>query len=126
MKTNIKDYILKYYTGNEKDYLKICSDIYNTFRKELYNCEQDFRYYKNNEFNAFVDWMQGGSSVFDTDYYMRRSAIKDLFFILGQEIIPDNIYDEEIIADNIYDEEKAEEAITTLIYLTVKRLLIEV
>ena len=116
MKTNIKDYILKYYTGNEKDYSKICCDIYNRFRKELYNCEQDFRYYKNNEFNAFVDWMQGGPGVFDTDYYIRRSAFKDLFFILGEEIID----------DNIYDEEKAEEAITTLIYVTVKGLLIEV
>jgi hypothetical protein len=85
MKTNIKDYILKYYTGNEKDYSKICSDIYNTFRNELYNCENDFRYYKNNEFNAFIDWMQGGPGVFDTDYYIRRSSVKDLMFILGEE-----------------------------------------
>ena len=115
MKTNIKDYILKHYTGNEKDYLKICSDIYNTFRKELYNCEQDFRYYKNIEFNAFVDWMQGGPSVFDTDYYIRRSAVKDLNFILGEE---NKQY-------RIFDEENAGGAITYLIYGTIKSVIME-
>lgn len=106
---------MQHYTGSEKSYGNICSDIYTTFRKELYNCEQDFRYYKNNEFNAFVDWMQGGPSVFDTDYYIRRSAVKDLMFILGEE-------DTYVC---IFDEEKAEEAITFLIYGTIKSMIME-
>ena len=114
MKTNIKNYILKYYTGNEKDYSKICSDIYNTFRKELYNSIEDFRYYKNNEFYAFIDWMQGGPCVFDTEYYIRRSAVKDLIFIAGEENVSEYI-----------DEEKAEEAITYLIYGTIKSMIMK-
>lgn len=116
MKSNIKNYILEYYTGNEKNYHKICNDIYNTFKKELYNSEKDFQYFKNNEFNAFTEWMEGRPSVFDTDYYIRRSAVKDLNFILGEE---NKQY-------RIFDEENAKGAITTLIYLTVKQLLIEV
>lgn len=114
METNIKDYIMQHYTGSEKSYGNICSDIYTTFRKELYNCEQDFRYYKNNEFNAFVDWMQGGPSVFDTEYYIRRPAVKDLIFIVGEENVSEYI-----------DEEKAEEAITFLIYGTIKSMIRE-
>lgn len=115
MKTNIKDYILKYYTGNEKNYYKICNDIYNTFKKELYNSEKDFQYFKNNEFNAFTEWMQRGPGVFDTYYYIRRSAVKDLNFILGEE---NKQY-------RIFDEENAGGAITYLIYGTIKSVIME-
>ena len=113
MRTNIKEYIMQHYTGSKKGYGNICFDIYTTFRKELYNCEKDFQYFKNDEFNAFTDWMQGGPSVFDTDYYIRRSAVKDLFFIIG----------EENICEDIFDESKAGEAITYIIYVTIKELL---
>ena len=89
-KENLKNYIIENFTPEgytetpPEEWHEIAAFILNTFRSEKYHLKEDFRYYKNNEFAAFLDWAQGLPSVLDTCYYYNRSAKKDLSTILEE------------------------------------------
>lgn len=89
-KENLKKYIIENFTPEgytktpPEEFPEIAAFILDTFRSEKYSRPEDFRYYKNNEFAAFLDWAQGLPSVLDTCYYYNRSAKKDLAAILEE------------------------------------------
>ena len=111
-KENLQKYIINNfdstnYTDTEPEgWHEIAQFILDAFRSEKYNCAADYRYYKNNELTAFVDWAQGLPSVLDTCYFYNRSAVDDLGEILEQT-------EEE---RNKYNETDAEQLLTRLIY----------
>ncbi len=116
-KENIQQYIIDHFepeshtdeiiTGFEN----VAKFILNTFREEKYNCIEDYRYYKNNEQTAFIDWCQGLPSLLDTCYYYNRSAADDLAIILEET-------EEE---KSRYTEQESERLLTMLIYRELKR-----
>ena len=114
---NIQDYIMngftpEGYTDNPpQDWQKIAAFILDTFRNEKYHTPQDFRYYHNNELEAFADWCAGLPAVLDTCYYYNRSAVDDIGAILEET-------EEE---KKRYTEEQAEKTLTILIYRELKK-----
>lgn len=114
---NIKQYIIENFNGSNytdtppEDWHGIAAFILNTFRTEKYNCVEDFRYYKNNELTAFLDWCAGLPSVLDTCYYYNRSAVDDLGAILEES-------DDE---KKKYTERQSEFQLSYLIYQTLTK-----
>lgn len=114
---NIRDYIMdgfapEGYTDNPpQEWQGVAAFIFDTFRNEKYHLPQDFRYYKGNEFAAFVDWCAGLPGVLDTCYYYNRSAVDDLGAILEET-------NEE---KTRYTKEQAEKTLTRLIYGELKK-----
>lgn len=118
-KENIQLYIMDHFTPeNYTDtppemWTETAAFIIETFRSEKYSRPEDFRYYRNNELTAFIDWAQGLPSVLDTCYFYNRSAIDDLGEIL----------EETTTERSKHTETDAEQCLTRLIY---KVLLMEV
>lgn len=116
-KENIKKYIIdnftpEGYTDTPPDqWPEIATFIIDTFRSNKYSAVEDYRYYNNNEYAAFIDWAQGLPSVLDTCYYYNRSAVDDLAIILEET-------EEE---KNRYSEADAEKMLTYLIYRELTR-----
>lgn len=116
-KENIRNYIIDNFTAETytdtppTEWHEIAVFIYDAFRSEKYNCPQDYRYYNNNEWKAFLDWCQGLPSVLDTCYYYNRSAVEDL----------GNILEQTIIERSRYEECEAEKLLTMLIYNEIKK-----
>lgn len=115
-KENIKQYITDNFTPENytdtppEDFDGIAKFIFETFREEKYNRPEDFRYYRNNEFEAFADWCAGLPSLLDTCYYYNRSAVDDLAAIL----------EESEAEKQRFTEGEAENLLTTLIYREIK------
>lgn len=114
---NIRAYILENFTPESytdtppTEPREIMQFIYNCFISEKFTSENEKRYYKYNEYTAFVDWCAGLPSILDTCYYYNRSAIDDLGAIL-----------EETETEKArYTEADAEKLLTILIYNTIKR-----
>lgn len=114
---NIRAYILDHFTADSytdtppTEPRKIMQFIYNCFISEKFTIENEKRYYKYNEFAAFVDWCSGLPSVLDTCYYYNRSAVDDLGEIL-----------EETETEKArYTEADAEKMLTYLIYNVIKK-----
>ena len=109
---NTKQYIIdnfdatNYTDAPPVEWHEIALFILETFRTEKYNCVEDYRYYRNCEFDAFIDWCAGLPSVLDTCYYYNRSAVDDLGAILEET--------EEEKAR--FTEDKAEWGLTYVIY----------
>ena len=118
-KENLKNYIMNNFDGTgytdtpPEEWHEIATFIIDTFRSEKYSCKEDYRYYHNNEFTAFVDWAQGLPSVLDTCYFYNRSAVDDLGDIL----------EETQTERTKHTETDAEQCLTRLIY---KVLIMEV
>lgn len=116
-KENIRNYIIDNFTAESytdtppTEWHEIAKFIYDTFRSEKYNFLQDYRYYNNNEWKAFLDWCQGLPSVLDTCYYYNRSAVEDLGNILEQT-------EQE---RSKYEESAAENLLTMLIYNEIEK-----
>lgn len=114
---NIRAYIMngfkpENYTDNPpEDFPEIARFILATFKSEKYNTHEDFQYYRNSEFAAFIDWCAGLCGVLDTCYYYNRSAVDDLGTVLEET-------DEEKAR---YTEEQAEKMLTMLIYRALKK-----
>ena len=114
---NITNYILDNFTPesytNEPPTKtrEIMQFIYNCFISEKFSIENEKRYYKYNEYAAFVDWCAGLPSILDTCYYYNRSAIDDLGAIL-----------EETKKEKArFTESEAEKMLTYLIYNVIKK-----
>ena len=114
---NVKNYILENFTPDSytteapTETRDIMQFIYNCFISEKFSIENEKRYYKYNEYTAFVDWCAGLPSVLDTCYYYNRSAVDDLGAIL-----------EETEAEKSrYNEAEAEKMLTYLIYKVIKK-----
>ena len=109
---NIKNYIVDNFDGTNytdtppQEWHEIAIFIYECFRSEKWNCKQDFQYYRNNEWKAFLDWCSGLPSVIDTCYFYNRSAVEDL----------GNILEETEQERKQYEESTAENLLTMLIY----------
>jgi hypothetical protein len=118
-KENIQKYIVNHFSPEgytdtpPEEWHEIATFIIKTFRSEKYHLIEDFKYYKNNELLAFIDWAQGLPSVLDTCYFYNRSAVNDLGDILEET-------QEE---RNKHNETDAEQCLTRLIY---KVLIMEV
>lgn len=116
-RTNIQQYIINNFTPESytdesiTEFENIAAFILDTFRSEKYNCKADYKYYKNSEQLAFVDWCAGLPSLLDTCYYYNRSAVKDLAAILEQT-------ESESCR---YSESESEQLLTILIYRELKR-----
>lgn len=116
---NIKNYILDNFTVDSytdeppTETRDIMQFIYNCFISEKFSIENEKRYYKYNEYNAFVDWCAGLPSVLDTCYYYNRSAVDDLGMIL----------EESEAEKSRYTEAEAEKMLTYLIYKVIKKEL---
>lgn len=117
VKENIKRYIVKNFAPESytdtppETFPEISKFILDTFRKEKYHTAEDFRYYRNNERDAFTDWAAGLPSLLDTCYYYNRSAVDDL----------GNIYRQTEEEKARYTEEQAEQRLTFLIYRELKK-----
>ena len=115
-KENIKQYIIDNFTPENytdtppEDFDGIAIFILETFREEKYNSPEDFRYYRNNEAEAFADWCAGLPSLLDTCYYYNRSAVDDLAAIL----------EESEAEKKRFTEREAETRLTSLIYREIK------
>ena len=113
---NLKQYIIDNFDGSNytdtppEDWHNIAAFILDTFRTEKYNCIEDYRYYKNSELAAFVDWCAGLPSVLDTCYFYNRSAVDDLGAIL----------EETETEKSKHSESDAEQCLTRLIYKVLK------
>lgn len=116
---NLKAYIINNFDGTNytdtppESWHEIATFIIDTFRSEKYSCKEDYRYYRNNELAAFIDWAQGLPSVLDTCYFYNRSAVDDLGAILEQTETE----------KSKHTETDAEQCLTRLIY---KVLIMEV
>ena len=116
---NVKNYILENFTPEgytetvPTETREIMQFIYNCFISEKFSIENEKRYYKYNEYAAFMDWCAGLPSVLNTCYYYNRSAVDDLGAIL-----------EETEAEKKkYSEAEAEKMLTYLIYKVIKKEL---
>ena len=114
---NVKNYILENFTPEgytetvPTETREIMQFIYNCFVSEKFSIENEKRYYKYNEYAAFIDWCAGLPSVLDTCYYYNRAAVKDLAILL-----------EETEAEAArYTEAEAEKMLTYLIYQVIKK-----
>ena len=114
---NVRNYIVERFTPEgytddpPQEWQAIAAFILDTFRNEVYNLPEDFRYYRYNEFAAFADWCAGLPGVLDTYYYCNRSAVDDLGAVLEES--------EEEKAR--YTEAQAESTLTLLIYRELTR-----
>jgi len=114
---NIKNYIVENFTPENytdtppTEWHEIAVFIYETFKEEKWNCSEDFRYYRNNEWKAFLDWCSGLPSVLDTCYFYNRSAVEDLGTVL----------EETEQERKQYAESMAENLLTMLIYNEIKK-----
>ena len=114
---NVRAYILTNFTPDSytdtppAEPREIMQFIYNCFISEKFSIENEKRYYKYNEFAAFVDWCKGLPSVLDTCYYYSRSAVDDLGVIL----------EETETEKSRYNEAEAEKMLTYLIYNVIKK-----
>ena len=114
---NIRAYILDNFTADNytneppTEPREIMQFIYNCFISEKFTIENEKRYYKYNEYTAFVDWCAGLPSVLDTCYYYNRSAVDDLGAIL----------EENEREKARYTEADAERVLTYLIYNVIKK-----
>ena len=114
---NIKNYIVETFTPENHtdtpptEWHEIAVFIYETFKEEKWNCSENFRYYRNNEWKAFLDWCSGLPSVLDTCYFYNRSAVEDLGTVL-EETEQERKQYEELTAENI---------LTMLIYNEIKK-----
>ena len=114
---NIKNYILDNFTPDgyteeaPTETREIMQFIYNCFISEKFSIENEKRYYKYNEYAAFVDWCAGLPYVLDTCYYYNRSAVDDLGAIL----------EETETEKKKYTESEAEKMLTYLIYNVIKK-----
>jgi hypothetical protein len=114
---NIQQYIIEHFTPDSytnehiKGFENIATFILDTFRSEKYSFKEDYQYYKNNEFLAFIDWCSGLPSLLDTCYYYNRSAVADVARILEQDESE----------GKKYSESESEKLLTTLIYRELKR-----
>ena len=114
---NIKNYIVENFTPENHtdtpptEWHEIAVFIYETFKEEKWNCSENFRYYRNNEWKAFLDWCSGLPSVLDTCYFYNRSAVEDLGTVL-EETEQERKQYEELTAENI---------LTMLIYNEIKK-----
>ncbi len=115
-KENVKKYIISIY-DKTADYsnhnIKTETNDYNemiTNIKTIFNLEVGNWYTRQvGEYNAFVYWCQGLTSIIDTCYYYNRSARDDVAKILEET-------EEE---KNKYTEEQAEELLTRLLYKNI-------
>ena len=109
---NIRKYITDIFTPENytdtppTEWHEIARYILEVFRTEKYHTPSDFKYYRNCELDAFVDWCAGLPSVLDTCYHYNRSAVDDLGEILEQTTSE----------RKKYTESDAERLLTTLIY----------
>lgn len=109
---NIRNYIMENFTPESytdtppTEWHEIARYILEVFRSEKYHTQSDFKYYRNCELDAFVDWCAGLPSLLDTCYYYNRSAVDDLGEILEQTTSE----------RKKYTESDAERLLTTLIY----------
>ena len=116
-KENIRNYIIDNFTAENytdthpTEWHDIATFIYECFRSEKYNCPQDYRYYNNNEWKAFLDWCSGLPSVLDTCYFYNRSAVEDL----------GNILEQTAQERSKYEENAAENLLTMLIYNEIQK-----
>lgn len=114
---NVKNYILDNFTPENytetppTETRDIMQFIYNCFISEKFSIENEKRYYKYNEYNAFVDWCAGLPSIIDTCYYYNRSAVDDLGAIL----------EETQTEKSKYTESGSEKMLTYLIYNVIKK-----
>ena len=114
---NVKNYILDNFTPESytdtppTETREIMQFIYNCFISEKFSIESEKRYYKYNEYFAFIDWCAGLPSVLDTCYYYNRYAVDDLGAIL----------EETETEKSRYTESEAEKMITYLIYNVIKK-----
>lgn len=114
---NIQKYILNNFNGEEytetppQVFGEVAAFILEAFRKEKYSLHEDFRYYRNNEQAAFIDWAAGLPNLLDTCYYCNRSAVDDLGEIL----------EETEKEKSRYNQQQAEKLLTTLIYSELKK-----
>lgn len=114
---NVKNYILDNFTPENytetppTETRDIMQFIYNCFISEKFSIENEKRYYKYNEYNAFVDWCAGLPSIIDTCYYYNRSAVDDLGAIL----------EETQTEKSKYTESESEKMLTYLIYNVIKK-----
>lgn len=114
---NIKNYIIdnfapeNYTDTPPTEWHEIAVFIYDTFRSEKWNCKEDFQYYRNNEWKAFLDWCSGLPSVIDTCYFYNRSAVEDL----------GNILEETETERKQYSESMSENLLTMLIYNEIRK-----
>ena len=114
---NIHNYIIDNFDGANytdtppTEWHEIAVFIYECFRSEKWNCKQDFQYYRNNEWKAFLDWCSGLPSVIDTCYFYNRSAVEDL----------GNILEETEQERKQYEESAAENLLTMLIYNEIRK-----
>ena len=116
-RANVRAYILDHFTPDSytetppTDPREVLQFIYNCFISEKFTIENEKRYYKYNEYAAFVDWCAGLPSVLDTCYYYNRSAVDDVGAIL-----------EETETEKArYSEAEAEKLLTYLIYNVIKK-----
>lgn len=77
-KENINGFIVENFTpGNEMlhnlELPNLCKVILTHFRSEVYSCDEDFKYFKNSEFEAFRYWCSGLPSVFNCDFYLGKA-----------------------------------------------------
>ena len=114
---NVKRYILDNFSPDSytnkppTEPREVLQFIYNCFVSEKFSIENEKRYYKYNEYSAFIDWCAGLPSVLDTCYYYNRSAVDDLGAIL-----------EETETEKArYTEAEAEKMLTYLIYNVIKK-----
>ena len=114
---NVKNYILENFTPEgyteavPTEPREVMQFIYNCFISEKFSIENEKRYYKYNEYSAFIDWCAGLPSVLDTCYYYNRSAVDDLGAIL----------EESEVEKTKYTEAEAEKMLTYLIYKVIKK-----
>ena len=114
---NIKNYIIENFSPENytdtppTEWHEIAVFIYDCFQSEKWCCAQDFQYYKNNEWKAFLDWCSGLPSVLDTCYFYNRSAVEDLGTILEQT-------EQE---RSKYEEWAAENLLTMLIFNEIRK-----
>lgn len=112
---NLKQYIIANFDGTgytetpPEKWEDIAHFIVDTFRAEKYHLIEDYRYYKNNELAAFLDWCAGLPSVLNTCYFYNRSAVDDLGAIL----------EETETEKSKYNESSAEQLLTRMIYIAL-------
>lgn len=114
---NVRNYIItnftpEGYTDNPpQKFPEIARFILATFKNEKYSIPEDFRFYRNNELAAFIDWCAGLPGLLNTCYYYNRSAVDDLGAVLEET-------DKEKAR---YTDEQAEKTLTMLIYRELKK-----
>lgn len=114
---NIRNYIIENFTPENytdtppTDYHGIATFIYNCFVRQAWETIEQKRYFRGNEWKAFLHWCSGLPSVLDTCYFYNRSAVEDL----------GNILEQTETERSQYEESAAENLLTMLIYNEIKK-----